>query len=374
MRSITAVKRLQFTLHTCAFFQEGTTTPKNTARNSLSSRLVYQVAPDSSLPPSLDAQATSQAALNLRPLSIGELLDRAFNLYFKNVVTITALVAIVLVPSLIASYFQTRGLLDFYFAILQHPKEPPDLAKLQALSAPDLWMFVQFAILFLGLPLTYGAVVTAVSRAYLGLPVHFAESYRYALRRWLSILLLWVLWFIFVAILIIVFAVAFGVAAGIGALLAQLARFFTIFFVLVIIIAVLASMALAIVLYLTSAMSFIAVVIEKTGPVEAFGHAFTRMFGAGQMWRGVVVALALAGIYYGASLIGVGTGAVLAFVFKMPALYIIIAGLSSLFFTPFALVVAAVFYYDIRIRREGYDLEMLANQFSAHAAQAPSAS
>ncbi|MBV8165079.1 MAG: hypothetical protein JOZ91_12520, partial [Candidatus Eremiobacteraeota bacterium] len=43
----------------------------------------------------------------------------------------------------------------------------------------------------------------------------------------------------------------------------------------------------------------------------------------------------------------------------------------SLFFTPFALVTAAVFYYDIRIRHEGYDLQMMADRFAAPAATTP---
>jgi hypothetical protein len=335
---------------------------------------VYQVAPDGSLPPSLDAQASSQVALNLRPLSIGELLDRAFNLYFKNIVTLTALVAIILVPSLIVSYFQTRGILDVYFSIFQHPQQPPDLGKLQSLTSSDPYIGLQMLILFIGLPLTYGAVVTAVSRAYLGLPLHFAESYRYALRRWLSILLLWLLWAIVAVCFVVVAVVFLVVGAAIAGVLAKMAGFLGVFFAMLIVIAMLAALALIIVFYLTSAMSFIAVVIEKTGPVDAFGRAFTRMFGAGQVWRGVVVALALGGIYYGATLVGAGGGMVLAFIFKIPALYIIAAGLTSLFFTPFALVLAAVFYYDIRIRREGYDLEMLASQFTPPAQQAPYAS
>ena len=135
-----------------------------------------------------------------------------------------------------------------------------------------------------------------------------------------------------------------------------------------------AAVVVSIMMYLTAAMSFIAVVIEQVDPVKAFGNAFTRMFSSGQFWRGFALALALAGIEIGASLVTVGGGMLAAFLLKSPAIYLVAAGLTSLFFTPFAIVAAAVFYYDVRIRREGYDLQMLADRFLAAApAAAPNA-
>jgi hypothetical protein len=343
-----------------------------TARTPLRHDRHIIVTPYDSLPSTPPPDAGAQAALNLRPLSLGELLDRAFNLYFKNIAAFTALVAVVIVPSTLISYFQSRDMLGFYIDMIQHamqsPNSPPDLSKINSLMPSDTWLFVQYALLFLGFPFAYGAVVAGVSRAYLGLPVLFADSYRFALRRWFAILILLIVWVIVGFVLAIAVALLVIFAAAILAVVGRTLganSFFNVSLIVVVIGSMIAGVGLAVMLYLTSAMSFIAVVIEGVDPVIAFGGAFARMFSAQQFWRGFLLALALTAINLGFSLVTAGAGAVLAYLLKTPAIYLIAVGLTSLFFAPFAVVTAAVFYYDVRIRREGYDLQMLANRFTS---------
>ena len=47
---------------------------------------------------------------------------------------------------------------------------------------------------------------------------------------------------------------------------------------------------------------------------------------------------------------------------KSAFLYIAVAQLANVFFIAFAFCVVALYYYDIRIRREGFDLQLLAEQ------------
>lgn len=316
--------------------------------------------------------ANTPAALNLRPLPLGELLDRAFNIYFRNIISFTALLGVVLVPSLLISYFNSKDILDFYLTTIQHqilsPSSQPDISKLAALKPSDTGTALQIVVGVLALPLANAAVISGVGRAYLGLPISLAACYREAARRWLAILILMVLWFVAAIVAVIASVFIFGLAIGVLAALAALLpknmlvvgamAFFGILLGL-------ASIAMAILLYLTGAFSFIAVVLENADPIRAFGSAFTRIFGSHQFWRSVALALALTGISLGTYMVAGGGGGVLAFIFKSPALYMIFAGLAQLFFVPFALIASAVFYYDIRIRREGYDLQMLADRFSA---------
>ena len=109
---------------------------------------------------SSNATPGSNPALNLRPLSLGEVFDRAFNLYFTHIATFTALIAVVIVPMALMSYFQTRDLFDFYVNLFQqvraHPGTPPDTSQLEKLQ-PNL-------------PLTAGIYVFAL----FGLP--FAQA------------------------------------------------------------------------------------------------------------------------------------------------------------------------------------------------------
>jgi hypothetical protein len=322
------------------------------------------VAPNDTLP----VNASNQAALNLRPLPLGELLDRAFTLYFRNIVAFSALLAVVLIPSIITSYFQTRDILSFYFYLFQHqlsqPNATPDLTKLSSFAPSDSLAVVQMALAFVVIPLSYAAVVVGVSRAYVGLPVRFADCYRKALHRWLAILILIVLWFFLAFILVLGLIVGIAVfaaaLAAIGRLIAS--PVFGVAIAIIIIALVFAAFIISIMLYLTSAISLVSVVLEKTDPIHALSSAFSRVFGGGQFWRAFVLSLALTLIYFGALAVLGGGGTVLGFIFKAPALYVIAVGMMQLFFVPFAVVAAAVYYYDIRIRREGYDLQMLVEQ------------
>ena len=306
----------------------------------------------------------------MRPLSLGELLDRAFHLYFKHIAAFTAMVAIVVVPSTILSYYQSRDLFDAYFSTIQHaiqsPSATPDLAKLRNYVPNDSLLGLQYGLLFFGFPVAQAAVIAAVSRAYLGLPVLVADSYRFALRRWFAMLVLLVLWviFAFIAVFAVALIIGFGaaLAVAVGAFLGPNVLLGVIAAVILIGVGA-GAVVLTIMMYLIAAMSFIAVVVEQVDPVKAFGDAFARMFSTGQFWRGFALALALAGVEIGVSLVTVGGGMLAGYLLKSPAVYIVTAGMTSLFFTPFAIVAAAVFYYDVRIRREGYDLQMLADRF-----------
>ena len=99
----------------------------------------------SSNPPFMQPPAVTVAsATDLRPLPIGELLDRAFHLYFKHFVAFVAILAIVLVPHAIVQYFQSKDFLDVFISVLQQrpsggrPPAPPDLSKLSSMSMTDI--------------------------------------------------------------------------------------------------------------------------------------------------------------------------------------------------------------------------------------------
>ncbi|HXW51270.1 MAG TPA: hypothetical protein VEJ41_04710 [Candidatus Acidoferrales bacterium] len=305
------------------------------------------------------------AALSLRPLPLGELLDRAFTLYFRHIIAFSALLGVVLLPSLLVSYLQTRNILDFYISTMQKvitsPNSPPDLSGLSSLAPSDLLTVLNLLLGVVVVPLSYGAVVIGVSRAYVGLPVTFADCYRPALRRWFAVVMLVLLWAVFVFFAVIgIVIVAAIIGASIGALGAALgSSVIGVVLAILFLVVFAAAFGFTIMLYLTSAVSFISVVLENLDPPRAVGEAFSRVFGGKRFWRSFLLAVAIAGIYFGAFLVIAGGGALLAYLLKSPAIYVIFLGLMQLFFVPFAVVTAAVYYYDIRIRRDGLDLQML---------------
>lgn len=271
------------------------------------------------------------------------------------------------------SYFQTRDLIgayvDLYQQMMQHPNKPPDPAAFQALQMSGPLTGIEYIFLFIALPVAQAAVVFAVSKVYLGLGVDFRSSYRFALSRWLAILILIVLWTLCAVVAVIVltvgilflsFVLGFGFVRAAGGPNPFLAGSAAIFFI----VCFIGALGLGAVIYLAYAFSFIAVVVERVDPLSAFASGFRRIFTKEQIWRAFAVALALFAINLGSALVTIGFGMVGIVLLKTPALYAISVGLLSLFFTPFALVAAAVFYYDVRIRSEGFDLQMMAERFA----------
>lgn len=325
------------------------------------------------------------ASLNLRPLGLGELLDRAVHLYFRHFLTLTSLLIVVMIPFLLVQYFASKDILTSYFAVIEHaiksPSSPPPQSDLQqiidAANNAQYLTALNYALLLLALPLANAAVVTAVSRAYLGLPISFADCYRLALRRWLYVIILTLLWLIVLIIAVfglVVFAalITVGVAA-VGGLLAT-AGGQTIALIAAAIVGItlaLLLLALAIAMYMAYACSFIAAVLEKIDPVRAFGSGFGRVFGGGQLGRSIVLALTLFAIDVGAGLVAAIAGGLLFYLTKSPVPYVLVAALSNLFLIAFDYVVVAVYYYDIRIRREGLDLQILAGQIAAASSTQP---
>ncbi|MBV8164559.1 MAG: hypothetical protein JOZ91_09840 [Candidatus Eremiobacteraeota bacterium] len=266
--------------------------------------------------------------------------------------------------------------MNIFQQMTQHPGKPPDPSAFGKLQTNGALTAFEYIFAFCALPIAQAAVVAAVSRAYLSLPVDFRDSYRFAMSRWLAIFILIVLWVLFafavvmvVAIVVLFFAFTIGfvftrAAGGSNPFLAGGA---SIFFIVCVIVGAGAGAML----YLSYALSFIAVMVERVDPLAAFASGFRRILYRDQVWRALAVALGLFAINVGTSLVTLGAGALGVLLLKTPALYAISVGLLSLFFTPFALVTAAVFYYDIRIRHEGYDLQMMADRFAAPAATTP---
>ena len=320
-----------------------------------------------------EAMTMSDAALKLRPLGIGELLDRAFNVFFKNAIPLISLLAVVIVPMAIVEYFMTRDILGAEFGIFQqainHPTAAPDTRIVDQMnnalmgSVLGPWVGLYYLMLFIALPLANAAVVVGVSRAYLGGEVRFKDCYSVALRRWLPILLLVVMWFIalFAAMFTLVFAfIVVGVA--IGALVGLLKGVGAVIGAIIGIAFALALVGFAIMAYMSFASSFIALVLENVDPIRAFGLGFSRIFGGGLFWRSVLMALAMLAIFIGFGLVAAAVAFLLFWFLKSPFIYVAVTQLVNLFFIAFAFVAVALYYYDVRIRREGFDLQVLADQ------------
>ncbi|MBV8282196.1 MAG: hypothetical protein JO347_09055, partial [Candidatus Eremiobacteraeota bacterium] len=238
----------------------------------------------------------------LRPLSIGELFDRAFSLYFRHILVFAAVLFVVAIPyaaiALLQLYLQ-HGILDAYAAIIdsaiKHPSTPPDLSGVLSAAQNENMgtMLAAYAVSALGyvlilfaLPLANAAVVSGVSRAYLGLPVRFRYCYQDAFRRYGYVLLLTFLWLLVLGVILTAaFFVLIVLMVGLTAIAMGLHVVGAIIAGIVGVALSIAAVLFIVLAYMAFASSFVACVLEKADPIRSFVLGVTRIFGGGLFVR-----------------------------------------------------------------------------------------
>jgi hypothetical protein len=264
----------------------------------------------------------------LRPLGIGEILDVAITIYRRNFRALLTLVFVVAAPfEIISALIQASAL----------PNDP-----LITESTPgeiqfdnDLWLgaagFAAAGVLsFIGSLVATGACFKAIADGYLGEKAEWRPALGYAARRLHSIL-----WVTLLASFISLLGLVLFVVPGVY-------------------------------LYVAFAVAVPVLLTEGVKGTKALGRS--RRLVKGRWWGtfGVVVLGAiLVGIVEGA-LVGL-TAAVTTLDTSDPTLGSFLANttatvLASVLATPLSAAFATVLYFDLRVRKEAFDLQLLAEQ------------
>jgi hypothetical protein len=252
---------------------------------------------------------------------VGEVVDTAIGLYRRNWKLLVGTAAIVVVPVQILSSFLNRDYFSQFTGLyrsFRHGLAPtatgPGVGSLGSLLA------------LLALPFLTVALATAVASCYMGSPITPGQAWRRTMRRFWAILGL---------------GLVRGVLIGVGFLLFVVPAIF-----------------LAVQLLVAP----VALVVEEAGPVTALERSW-RLTGR-HWWRmcGVeVLKAAMAGFGYGlveapALALGFVAGPV-------GWVFLAIAGsLGQLVVAPLVVAVTVVAYFDLRIRKEAFDLAVAAQR------------
>jgi hypothetical protein len=220
------------------------------------------------------------------------------------------------------------------------------------LSAEAIVLLISLAYYLLLLPLAQGAVIRVVSDEYLDRPSGVGLALGTAWHRiWALIgyvlleLGIWVGSFLGVALLVFLVALAGAGAAAVGLLVLLFVGWF-VFFLFT---------------YIRFCLGIQAVVLERLSPVAALRRSLrlTR----GSFWR-IVLFYIVIGLVSGilSDVLGLLPG---LFVSALPlgtraVIEVLATGVVQIFTSPFILILLTLVYYDIRIRREAFDIEMLA--------------
>ena len=269
----------------------------------------------------------------LRPLGIGEILDAGIKVTTKRFAALAKLVAAVTIPIQVLAAFVTLSTVD----------EDSLTGTTTTSNQIDSDFWTQLAgnsvVSLLGLLSTLVALAACtriVAGAYFGEAPDWVESLRYAGRRFHS--LLWV-GFLFVLMV------------GLGAI---------------------ACIIPGIWLAVAYALAIPVLLIEGTKGIGALGRSYRLV--RGRWWP-----------TFGVLLLGQLLISVVQFVLQLPVLGVLLAGgddpnvavfvvgstitgvISTVLTTPFLVAVLVVVYIDLRVRKEGLDLQLMAQHVGATA-------
>jgi hypothetical protein len=262
---------------------------------------------------------------HLRPLGIGEILDVALKIVWRNAGTLLRVVVFVVLPVQIVSTLisvsaepnTSNGSGSF------HVSRNDVAAAVVGFGAATILSFV-------GSTLASGACFRAIASAYLGRRTDWRDSLRYALHRIHSIV--WV-------------TILGGVVAGIGFVLCILPGIY---------------------LWVGFSLAIPALLTEDTRGGRALGRS--RELVRDYWWRVFAVVLlgtllssilggAIAGVVAGVTTVNTTTESVVGVILN------IVAGtVSKLVTTPFVAAFVTVLYFDLRVRKEAFDLQLLAQR------------
>ncbi|MEK6407618.1 MAG: zinc ribbon domain-containing protein [Acidobacteriota bacterium] len=311
----------------------------------------------------------------LEPMSTGDVIDRAVRLYRRN---FTPLVAITAVPTLIG-YVVSLMFWYGYTSLLT------GAAGSGNVPITALWMLVLGG---LGYPVWMFALLLTVSglcrvvgdHLMLGEPITFRGCFRAVKRRLgaitlmglLSVALLFAA-YVVISIVVIVLALAVGLIVGVIAA-AQLPQWIaTVTLALTVIVAVAAGLLLICVV--ASRIVFLPqiVMIEGASAGNALGRAMR--LGKGNWYR--VAAIVIFTYFVSLSLLAALTlpvllglylsGVLSTNFFLSPAwsiLYTSFRDISSLLSLPIWIVSFTLLYFDSRVRKEAYDVDLMAREIN----------
>lgn len=297
--------------------------------------------------------------LDLRPLTVGEIFDRAITLYRRNLwlfVGITALPAVLALAMTILMQVAQRMMITDLAAAGTDPElaASTGLAILAMVGGIFLIAIVYWVVYMIAL----GAATYAVSELYVGRDASVRQSYAGMRGRIGSLIVL----MLFVGLRVglvglaggIVLAISTGGAAVIHPVLSGLVFFFGI-------IALFLGVGFMMLRY---GMTVPSLVVEGLSPGDAIRRSIALT--KGRLWRVFLLVLCAMVVTYAAMLIFQGPfsiGAIFAGPETVLGFWLNIAGavtgtIGTTFTAPFLIIGLALLYYDARIREEGFDLEL----------------
>jgi hypothetical protein len=291
-----------------------------------------------------------------RAQSFGELLDSAFTVYRRRFLPIVAIMAIFQLPYLaltvlaeqpFTSLLPSSGSVTF----LSPGQAQSFLASLVAALLVLLALGIGYQVLLLSL--SQGAVVKVVGDDYLDRPSGVGAALQMALRRAGPLIAFAVLALVLVLAplaVILLLGLLAGSAGGVA----------------LIVIGGLGWILWVIFVEIKVSLGVQALMLERLGPVAALRRSFRLT--TGFFWKIFLFYLVIIVVTFIVSELLQGLASLVVSAMPLSSRYLVTSvanGIIGIFTSPFILILLTLVYYDVRIRREGFDIEMLAQSLRA---------
>jgi hypothetical protein len=299
----------------------------------------------------------------LRPLGIADILDETVEIYKSNFVLLVGIAAFLYVPYSLLS------------AGLQSPRF--DMEKMEPAQFVGLFLtlLVSFVFYVIAAPIVTGALTYGISERYLDRPTSIGACYRRMLSASVFLRFLGANALVFLAGLGALLVPGIFIGAGVALLVAGMGSG-SMPIILGILLIVVGIPAIIIPIYVMLRLTLVApaFVIEMRGAVGSLGRSWDLM--KGNMLKALallaivsVVVSIIQGIIASPVAIAIGLGAVKG---ADPSYFLLVINtvlqaILSTVLAPLTSIVVMLLYYDMRIRKEGFDLELLARDLAAGA-------
>ena len=298
---------------------------------------------------------TAAKAPTLRPLTVADLVDEIFRLYRANALLFFGVSAVIWLPASVAlfvlQYIFFRDIPTFEPGRTVTPQQLND--SLVTLGGA---LGIGLIVGIVGAPLLLGALTSVVSARYLGRPITIGAAVRRAFACYLRI----------VGSYIVVVLAAFAAFAALmlaGALAA--ASVGTPANVILVLVAILAAIVAFVWIITTWTLTGQAIVIEDAGVIASLGRS--RALVSGSRWRVIGINSLL---YLIQAVLFTVPSTVVAVVTAPipaplgPAISEVITSLAQIAYFPIQLGTLTLLYYDLRVRKEAFDLTLAAEQLA----------
>jgi len=293
------------------------------------------------------------AAPQLRPLSVGDIIDRVFRMYRQRQMLFITLSA---VPTLI-SVLITEGarllfpdqFVTFEFTPGSDPQQMIRDLQDMALRSRGIWGDSVVGLISL-IPQTLGiaALTYAAAQTYLGRTVTPGVAFRAGLADVPRLL-----------VTLFVGGIVFAVIWVLAIIVSALPAIFTNVGILSLLIFL---SAFVVPVWLFASLSLTATVsaIEDAGPLSSIRRSFRLI--AGNRWRllGVLILLFIIQVVLTTVLGAVFLAAFLAQSTAAQVATVLVGAVGSILWEPLPWAVLTLFYYDMRVRKEAFDLQLAA--------------